>query len=95
MLESKKKEFYFKQLNFLKSQFPNLSEYSIEKSIEGLICTNSKHSLDEIIEWYENELKLNNTEEEIVSLKKLKKWKFVNEESLVHDSGNFFKIIGI
>lgn len=95
MLESKKKEFYLKQLNFLKSQFPNLSEYSIEKSIEGLICTNSKHSLNEIIEWYENELKLNNTEEEIISLKKLKKWKFVNEESLVHDSGNFFKIIGI
>ncbi len=95
MLESKKKEFYFEHLSFLKSQFPNLSEYVLEKSAEALICTNTIHDLHEVIQWYENEVKLNNTNEEIIPLKKLKKWSFVNDEALVHDSGKFFKIIGI
>ena len=33
--------------------------------------------------------------EEIVPLNNLEKWKFDNENHLVHDSGQFFKIIGI
>lgn len=95
MLESKKKEFYFKHLKLLKSAFPDRSEYELEKSLEYLMCTNMVHTLQEVIQWYEQLVENNHTTEEIVSLKNLDKWHFKDEASLMHDSGEFFKIIGL
>ena len=90
-----KKISYFKHYDFLKSEFPNHSQYEIEKALEGFVCTNLLHNLQDVIEWYDQQLKKNETTEEIVPLNNLDKWKFDNENSLVHDSGQFFKIIGI
>ena len=36
MSTSKKKESYFKHYDFLKSEFPNHSQYEIEKALEAL-----------------------------------------------------------
>ena len=92
---SEKKESFFKHFDFLKSEFPNHSQYEIEKALESFMCTNLLHNLQDVIEWYEQQLKKIKITEEIVPLNNLEKWKFDNENHLVHDSGQFFKIIGI
>ena len=43
------------------------------------MCTNLLHNLQDVIEWYEQQLKKNDATEEIVPLNNLEKWKFDNE----------------
>jgi len=94
-LHNKKKNFYLDSLELLKSNFPKVSTYGLEKSLENLICTNTINNLDEIAEWYEERVRLNQASVNSVSLNKLDKWSFNEHDELVHDSDQFFKIIGI
>ena len=66
---SEKKESFFKHFDFLRSEFPNHSQYEIEKALESFMCTNLLHNLQDVIEWYEQQLKKKLCNYEIISLK--------------------------
>ena len=94
-MQNNKKNFYLDFLEVLKSNFPEESIYSLEKSLETLICTNVINDLDTIVQWYEERIKLDKASVNLVSINKLDKWNFNEHDELVHDSDQFFKIVGV
>ena len=94
-MQNNKKKFYLDSLEVLKSNFPDESLYSLEKSLETLICTNTINDFDKIVEWYKERVNLNQASVNFVAINELDKWIFNDKDELVHDSDQFFKIVGV
>ena len=94
-MESKKKEEYFKTLKLIESIFPNTDSYLLEKTLENVMCTNLVNEFGEIIDWYNEQINKDNSEEKIISLKDLEGWNFNNSEFISHESNAFFRIVGL
>lgn len=94
-MESKKKEEYLKNLKLISSIFPNTEPYLLEKMLENVMCTNLVNKSEEILNWYNERLNHDNSEEKIASLKNLEGWNFNQNGFISHESNAFFKIIGL
>lgn len=66
-----------------------------EKIVENILCTNLVHTFNEILDFYNNILSNNKSIIQKKSLLDLDKWKMNEYGQLVHDSKQFFKVIGI
>lgn len=67
-----------------------------EFQLEKLRDWKSKHNTNYLMRWFINEQKINKSKISIIHLNKLKKWKFNKTQgSIFHESGEFFKIIGV
>ncbi len=84
--------------NFLKKNklWNKHNQIHYEFQIEKLFDWKSLHSSKNLVKWFLKEQKNNSADTSIIHLNKLKKWKFDKKRgSINHDSGEFFKIIGV
>lgn len=85
---------FLKRLNLFKTEFPELTIYQIEKLVEHSMCTNIKIDFSDLISWAEKKNKDFNIAIEEIPLKSLNKWNFT-ENSISHETGRFFEILGL
>jgi len=72
----------------------NLVNYEFQ--VEKLFDWKSKHKTKYLMSWFLNQQKSNKSNVSIINLNKLKMWKFnKSKSSIYHESGDFFKIIGV
>ena len=73
----------------------NLTDIEAEKIVEIQYDTNNQNTTREILNWYED--LRNNLEStiELIDLETCDQWKTSNKQNVEHESGNFFKIMGV
>ena len=89
-----KKEIFNNLLEVLKNHNSEISDYEIEKSAEIMMCTNTLHNLEDVLNWYEKVKNNLNAKEELIDLDKVLDWE--NKNSLIkHKSGGYFEVVGV
>ncbi|MDC3103757.1 NDP-hexose 2,3-dehydratase family protein [Acidimicrobiaceae bacterium] len=84
----------FEQLvNNLKKDF-NLPQYESEKISETLMCTNNFYSENQLLNFYNDQVKKNKATINLKNLFNLELWE-VKSNKISHNSGKFFEIVGI
>jgi oxidase EvaA len=91
---------YSNKLKFFKDNIADQlecnSNIEIEMSFERLINVGAISSINEIIEWYEEQKLKCTMSSEIIPLEQCKQWSVDKKNgSFVHDSGEFFRVDGI
>ena len=81
--------------NKLEKVFLNLSEFEIEKIIEKNFCTNVIMEKDEADLWIEDIKKNLETTVQEINLNDSEMWSVDSSGNISHDTGKFFKIIGL
>ena len=97
-MKQKFNELVKKYLTFIKKNSiqpkKNLIDYEFQ--IEKIYDWKSKHKTEYLIKWFLNQQKNNKSKVSIINLNKIRKWKFSKSNgSIYHESGDFFKIIGV
>ena len=75
--------------------FPELSEFELEKIVERNFCTNIFSEINDIEEWFKKIIETSNASVEEININECDSWNVDNEGNISHNSGGFFKIIGL
>ena len=65
-----------------------------EFKFESLIDYSDKETIKSILKWYNHKKNNSNMRVEKIPLSECKKWKYKDNSEILHDSGEFYKIIG-
>ena len=79
----------------VRDTFPNLNEYEIEKIVERNLCTNVLMEKKDIDVWAQEVIKSSDASVEEVNINDCDSWSVDENGNISHDSGGFFKIIGL
>jgi len=92
----KQKKLEFSNLkDAVRKIFPELSEFELEKIVERNFCTNIFSEINDIEEWFKKIIETSNASVEEISINECDSWNVDNEGNISHNSGGFFKIIGL
>ena len=75
--------------------FPELSEFELEKIVERNLCTNIFSEIKDVDEWFKKIIETSNTSVEEISINECDSWNVDDKGNVSHNSGGFFKIIGL
>ncbi|MAE42877.1 response regulator receiver protein [Candidatus Woesearchaeota archaeon] len=86
-------------INILKKEGYEITQDTkarIEHMLECLEDKNRFNNLDQIMEWFKNQRRKCEMEVKKIGINELEKWDFDNKtQNIVHDSGEFFSVIGV
>tara|TARA_B000000565_G_C23776025_1_gene374096 strand:- start:728 stop:1516 length:789 start_codon:yes stop_codon:yes gene_type:complete len=75
--------------------FPELNDYELEKIVERNICTNVFSEKKDIEDWFKKIIESSNVSVEEINVNDCDSWNVDKNGNISHDSGGFFKIIGL
>ena len=73
----------------------NLTNFEAEKIVEIQHDTNNQNTTQEILDWYEDLRHNLKSKVELIDIDSCNQWKTSDTKNIEHESGNFFKIMGV